>query len=283
MCSTAYERVKTWASSDRLFAILGPCQIESRDQALYAATFLKSLSESFSFDFVFKSSFDKANRTSHRSSRGVGREEGLAILETVRREINVPVLTDIHSESDAEAAGSVVDVLQIPAFLCRQTDLLVAAGKSGKAVNVKKGQFLAAQDMKYAAEKIASGQELRDSESPSPPLFFCERGTCFGYRDLIVDMRNFPIMSSLGYPVLFDATHSVQAMGGEGGSSGGSREFVRPLVRGALAVGVDGIFLECHPDPHRAPSDGKSMIPFEEMPSLFSMITSLFRSLRENP
>jgi 2-dehydro-3-deoxyphosphooctonate aldolase (KDO 8-P synthase) len=250
----------------KLLLIAGPCQIESRDHTLRIAEFLRRELEKFPVSLVFKSSFDKANRTSMSGKRGIGMDAGLRILEEVRSAINAPVLTDIHNEEQARTVGQVVDVLQIPAFLCRQTDLLLAAGETGKALHVKKGQFLHPSDMQFVAEKIASTGNKR--------ILLCERGTCFGYRDLVVDPRSLVIMRSTGYPVVFDATHSVQQMGGSVGSSGGSRHFVQTLARAAVATGVDGVFFECHDDPDNAPSDGPCMLPLTQVVQL---VTSLCR------
>lgn len=260
---------------EQLLVIAGPCQIESREHCLTIGREVQKLCVEFGFNYIFKSSYDKANRTSAGSKRGIGIDEGLKILGDVRKELGVPVLTDVHSADDATIAGEVVDVVQTPAFLCRQTDLLVAAGKTGKAVNVKKGQFLAPEDMRYVAEKIAgTGNEN---------IMLCERGTCFGYRDLVVDMRGLLIMADTGYPVIFDATHSVQQMGGQGGSSGGLRHFIRPLIRGAIAVGVDGVFIECHEAPERAPSDGASMLPLGEMRATLEEIKRMRDARRMEP
>jgi len=255
--------IKVGANSP-LLLIAGPCQIESREHCFMIAKALREICADLPVQLVFKSSYDKANRTSINTLRGVGIDDGLKILSQVRAEFDLPVLTDVHSPEQASAAGEVVDVLQIPAFLCRQTDLLVAAGKTGRAINVKKGQFLDPHDMQHVASKIAS--------TGNKNIMLCERGSCFGYRDLVVDMRGLEIMRSTGYPVVFDATHSVQSMGGggssSGGSSGGQREFIAPLVRAAVAVGVDGLFIECHDQPERAPSDGPSMLPLSEMHAL---------------
>lgn len=242
-----------------LLVVAGPCQIESLEHSLMIAGHLKSLSERYKFNLVFKSSFDKANRTSVSSRRGPGLEEGLEILAEVKKRLGVALVTDVHSPEQAPVAAEVVDMLQTPAFLCRQTDLLIAAGATGKPVNIKKGQFLHPSDMKHSAEKVASSGNQR--------ILLCERGTSFGYRELVVDMRSLVIMRELGYPVIFDATHSVQAIGGAGGSSGGTREHVGFLVRAAVAVGVDGLFIECHEQPDRAPSDGPSMLPLDMMES----------------
>lgn len=246
-----------------LLLIAGPCQIESLDHCLKIAEFLQKNLKHLPVNLVFKSSFDKANRTSATSGRGPGIESGLKILAQLRQKTGLPVLTDVHTAEQAVVAAEVVDVLQTPAFLCRQTDLLLAVGKTGKPVNIKKGQFLPPQDMKFAAEKIAS--------TGNKSIMMCERGSSFGYRDLIVDMRSLVVMGSLGYPVIFDATHSVQSMGGSGGSSGGNREFVAPLVRAAVATGVDGLFIECHDNPDKAPSDGPSMVLLDQMPGLIEM------------
>ena len=213
-------------------------------------------------NLVFKSSYDKANRTSIKGQRGLGIDEGLKVLEKVRAALDVPILTDIHSPEEAKIAGAVVDIIQTPAFLCRQTDLLLAAGATGKPINVKKGQFLPPEDMAHVAAKIAS--------TGNEKILLCERGACFGYRDLIVDMRSLVTMRESGYPVVFDGTHSVQSMGGKGGSSGGSREFIPPLVRAAAAVGIDGLFLECHDNPETAPSDGATMLKLPEIEALLS-------------
>jgi 2-dehydro-3-deoxyphosphooctonate aldolase (KDO 8-P synthase) len=244
--------------------ISGPCQIESRDHTLRHAEFLSSLMRKYPARFLFKSSFDKANRTSLRGQRGVGLEQGLRILEEVRNSFGVEVLTDIHDEEQAKAAGSVVDAIQTPAFLCRQTDLLIAAGKYGKAVNVKKGQFLHPGDMSFAVDKVRSGG-CRN-------VFVCERGASFGYRDLVVDMRSLMLLRDTGCPVIYDATHSVQQMGGAGGASSGSRGFVAALTRAAVAVGVDGVFFECHEDPDSAPSDGPCMLPLSDVSAYVEQI-----------
>lgn len=247
-------------SESKLLIIAGPCQIESREHTLGIASELKKICEAEGVALVFKASYDKANRTSLSGARGVGVDAGLKILGEVRKELGIPVLTDVHTPEEAAAVAEVVDVLQTPAFLCRQTDLLLAVGRTGKAVNVKKGQFLHPADMKYVAEKIAS--------TGNNKIFLCERGSSFGYRDLVVDMRGLMIMREFGYPVIFDATHSVQSMGGAGGASTGARQYVVPLLKAALSVGVRGIFVECHPEPDRAPSDGPNMIPLHEMTSL---------------
>jgi len=244
--------------------IAGPCQIESRAHALEVASELQSLSIATGVPVIYKSSFDKANRTSASSVRGVGLAEGLDILAEVRERTGLPVLTDVHGSEQCAPAAEAVDVLQIPAFLCRQTDLLLAAGETGKAINVKKGQFLAPWDMIHVAAKIAS--------TGNRNVLLCERGASFGYNTLISDMRALPIMARTGYPVVFDATHSVQQPGGQGTSSGGQREFAPVLARAALAVGVAAVFIETHEDPDRAPSDGPNMILLREMPALIKRL-----------
>lgn len=255
----------------KLLLIAGPCQIESREHCLSIAEFLRRETEKLPVSLVFKSSFDKANRTSVKGRRGIGIDKGLKILEEVRSTIGAPVLTDVHTEEQATVVGQVVDVLQIPAFLCRQTDLLVAAGATGRTIHVKKGQFLHPADMQFVAEKIASTGNTK--------ILLCERGTSFGYRDLIMDPRNLLIMGSTGYPVVFDATHSVQQLGGTGGSSGGSRVFVQALARAAVATGVDGVFVECHNDPDSAPSDGPCMLPLEQVTPLLKTLCRLREAL----
>lgn len=255
-----------------LLLIAGPCQIESLEHCLMIGSYLKEMVKDLPVSLVFKSSFDKANRTSASSPRGVGLEEGINILQTVRRELDIPVLTDIHTSEQARIAGDVVDVLQIPAFLCRQTDLLIAAGQTGKTIHVKKGQFLHPSDMKFVAEKIASTGNTK--------IILCERGTSFGYRDLVMDPRNLLIMRETGYPVVFDATHSVQQLGGSGGSSGGARQFVEALARAAVAVGVDGVFIECHEDPDKAPSDGPCMLSLDQVPPLLAVLIKIRQALQ---
>jgi 2-dehydro-3-deoxyphosphooctonate aldolase (KDO 8-P synthase) len=244
--------------------IAGPCQIESRAHALEVAAQLRALSVSSGVPVIYKSSFDKANRTSANAARGIGMDEGLAILAEVRERTGLPVLTDVHSPDQCASAAEAVDVLQIPAFLCRQTDLLLAAGQTGKTINIKKGQFLAPWDMAHVAAKIAS--------TGNQNILLCERGASFGYNTLVSDMRSLPIMARTGYPVVFDATHSVQQPGGQGSSSGGQREFAPMLARAALAVGVAAVFIETHENPDRAPSDGPNMIPLREMPKLIARL-----------
>lgn len=243
-----------------LVLIAGPCVVENEALCLRVAERLQIITSSLDIPYVFKSSYDKANRTSGASFRGLGMEEGLRILEKVREEIGVPVLSDVHSIEDVHAASEVLDVLQIPAFLCRQTDLVIAAARTGKVVNVKKGQFLAPWDMKHVVDKAVSTGNHR--------LLLTERGSCFGYNNLVTDFRSLPIMRQWGYPVIFDATHSVQLPGGAGHASSGQREFVAPLARAAVAVGCDGLFMEVHPDPDRAPSDGPNMVPLDQVEGL---------------
>ena len=247
-----------------LALIAGPCQMESRDHAFEMAGRLKELCGDLGIGLVYKSSFDKANRTSLSGRRGLGLEKSLAVFADLKRDLALPVLTDIHTEKQCAETGDVVDILQIPAFLCRQTDLLVAAAKTGRVVNVKKGQFLAPWDMKNVLAKV--------TESGNPNVLLTERGASFGYNTLVSDMRSLPIMASLGAPVVFDATHSVQQPGGQGGSSGGQREFVETLARAAVAVGVAGIFIETHEDPDNAPSDGPNMVPLKDMRRLLETL-----------
>jgi 2-dehydro-3-deoxyphosphooctonate aldolase (KDO 8-P synthase) len=244
--------------------IAGPCQIESRAHALEVAAALREMSAAIGVPLIYKSSFDKANRTSVVTQRGVGIGDGLAILADVREATGLPVLTDVHAPEQCAIAAQAVDVLQIPAFLCRQTDLLLAAGETGRAINVKKGQFLAPWDMANVAAKIAS--------TGNHNILLCERGASFGYNTLVTDFRALPIMARSGYPVVFDATHSVQQPGGQGTTSGGQREFAPVLARAALAVGVAAVFIETHPDPDHAPSDGPNMIPLRDMPALIARL-----------
>lgn len=246
-----------------LALIAGPCAMESEELCLSVAEHLANLSAELGIPYIFKSSFDKANRTSLKSFRGHGLDWGLAILRKVKEQVGVPVLTDVHETDQVRCVAETVDVLQIPAFLSRQTDLLVECGRWGWAVNIKKGQFLAPEDMGYAAEKVTA--------SGTKNVLLTERGALFGYRDLVVDMRSLVIMRSLGYPVVFDATHSVQQMGGRGGSSGGRTEFIPAQVRAAAAVGIDALFIETHPEPERALSDGATMVPLTKMRSLLEM------------
>ena len=256
-----------------LVLIAGPCQIESRDHALEVAAVLAEMARAAGMQLIYKSSYDKANRTSAGSPRGVGMERGLAILAEVRARYGVPVLTDVHGAEQCAPAAAVVDALQIPAFLCRQTDLLLAAGATGRAINVKKGQFLAPWDMAQVAAKVAS--------TGNRDILLTERGASFGYNTLVSDFRALPIMARTGYPVVFDATHSVQQPGGQGTSSGGQREFAPVLARAAVAVGVAAVFMECHPDPDHAPSDGPNMIPLRDMPALMARLQAIDRLTKQ--
>lgn len=248
------------------FLITGPCQLESLDHARMMAEKIAEACAPTGTQFVFKASYDKANRSSIGTPRGLGVEKGLQILGDISREFNVPVITDVHLPEHCAIAAEVVDVLQIPAFLCRQTDLLIAAGETGKVINVKKGQFLAPWDMGNVAEKIQS--------TGNDNIMLCERGTSFGYNTLVTDFRGLPTMAATGYPVVFDATHSVQQPGGKGTSSGGQREFAPVLARAAVAVGVAGLFIETHQDPDNAPSDGPNMIPVDQMADLIANLRS---------
>ena len=250
-----------------LFVIAGPCVIENETLCLQVAERLQIITSALGIPFIFKSSYDKANRTSGASFRGLGLDEGLRILRKVNEEIGVPVLSDVHSIEEVQPAAEVLDVLQIPAFLCRQTDLVLAAMRTGKAVNIKKGQFLAPWDMKQVVDKATSTGSHR--------ILLTERGSCFGYNNLVSDFRSLPIMRQWGYPVVFDATHSVQLPGGAGNASSGQREFVAPLARAAVAVGCDGLFMEVHPDPDRAPSDGPNMVPLDQVEDLLRQLVRI--------
>lgn len=258
--------VKIGAGNPLAF-IAGPCVIESEDSTLRAAQMLKEYSETHNIPLIFKSSYDKANRTSVNSFRGPGIKEGLGILAKVRAQTGLPVLSDIHSIEDIEPAAQVIDVIQIPAFLSRQTDLIVAAAKTGIPVNIKKGQFLAPGDIKNTIEKAAS--------TGNENITITERGSSFGYNNLVVDMRSFPIMSGYGYPVIYDATHSVQLPGGQGTCSGGQREFIVPLARAAVSAGCDAVFMEVHEDPDKALCDGPNMLSLEEFPALAKQLMEL--------
>ncbi|MBI0019508.1 3-deoxy-8-phosphooctulonate synthase [Bartonella sp. W8097] len=258
-----------FSNSAPLSIIAGPCQMESREHAFDMAGKIKEIAEKLGIGVVYKSSFDKANRTSLNSKRGIGLEKAMDVFDDLKREFGIPVLTDIHTEEQCALVAPHVDVLQIPAFLCRQTDLLVAAAKTGRVINVKKGQFLAPWDMKNVLAKI--------TESGNPNVMACERGVSFGYNTLISDMRALPIMAQFGSPVIFDATHSVQQPGGQGTSSGGQREFVETLARAAVAVGVAGVFLETHQDPDHAPSDGPNMVKLENLPKLLETLMAFDR------
>jgi 2-dehydro-3-deoxyphosphooctonate aldolase (KDO 8-P synthase) len=258
---------KAFKDRNRLALIAGPCVIENEDLCLRVGTFLKKTCSRLGVFYVFKASYDKANRTSAKSFRGPGLEEGLRILQRVRSRLQVPVLTDVHTEAQAQAAGAVADILQIPAFLCRQTDIIAAAVATGRIVNLKKGQFLSPAEMGQVVDKAKSAGGKK--------LLLTERGTTFGYNNLVADMRSIPIMGRFGFPVIFDATHSVQLPGGGGDKSSGQREFAPVLARCALAAGADGIFLETHPDPARALSDGPNMIPLAEMPALLKSLLKI--------
>jgi 2-dehydro-3-deoxyphosphooctonate aldolase (KDO 8-P synthase) len=247
--------------------IAGPCQMESRDHALMMAEALAARAGKLGIPFVYKTSYDKANRTSLKGTRGIGLEKSLAVFEEIKKTFGCPVLTDVHDIEQCKVAASVVDILQIPAFLCRQTDLLVAAAETGKVVNVKKGQFLAPWDMKNVAEKI--------SGSGNDNILLTERGASFGYNTLVTDMRSFPIMAQTGYPVIFDSTHSIQQPGGQGTASGGQREFVPPLARAAIAVSVAGVFMETHQDPDNAPSDGPCMVKLPDVEGLLKSLKAI--------
>ncbi|WP_410219422.1 3-deoxy-8-phosphooctulonate synthase [Paracoccus sp. (in: a-proteobacteria)] len=258
-----------------LTVIAGPCQLESLEHALMIAEAMAKACADAGASFVFKASYDKANRTSLSGRRGLGIDEGLQILATVRERIGCPVLTDIHDAEQAARAAEMVDIIQIPAFLCRQTDLLLAAGRTGAVVNIKKGQFLAPWDMPNVADKVAS--------TGNQNILLTERGTSFGYNTLVADMRALPIMARTGYPVIMDATHSVQQPGGQGGSSGGQREFAPVMARAAVALGVAGVFIETHEDPDRAPSDGPNMIPLDQMPRLIASLMRFDHLAKEDP
>lgn len=253
--------------------IAGPCAIESEETTYETARELKRICQQLEIPFIFKASFDKANRTSSTSPRGVGMKKGLEILHKIKQELSLPILTDVHEPSQCEAVAQVADVLQIPAFLCRQTDLLVAAAKTGKAINVKKGQFLAPWDMKNIVNKIIDEGNIR--------LTLCERGSCFGYNNLVVDMTGLVTMREYGYPIIFDATHSVQKPGGNGGSTGGNREMAPHLMRAALAVGIDGLFIETHPNPDHAWSDGPNQIYLKDMPRILSEAITIDKAVKQ--
>lgn len=263
-------------ANDRPFALIaGPCQLESRQHALEMSGALVEITRKLGIPLIYKTSFDKANRTSVSAARGLGMEKSLPILAEIRDMFGIPVLTDVHAPEQCAPVAEVVDVLQIPAFLSRQTDLLLAAGETGRAVNVKKGQFLAPWDMKNVAAKIAS--------TGNHNVLLCERGASFGYNTLVSDMRALPIMAQTGYPVVFDATHSVQQPGGQGTSSGGQREFVPVLARAALAIGVAAVFMETHQDPDHAPSDGPNMMPLKDMPAILELMLAFDRLAKANP
>ena len=257
---------------NKLTLIAGPCQLENEKHALDVAEKLKEMTKKLDIGLIYKTSFDKANRTSLKGKRGTGLENSLPIFDKIRKELNIPVLTDIHAIDQCEIVAKHVDVLQIPAFLCRQTDLLIAAAKTGKIINVKKGQFLAPWDMTNVTKKLA--------ESGNENILVTERGASFGYNTLVSDMRSLPIMAKNGYPVVFDATHSVQQPGGMGDKSGGQREFVQYLARAAVAVGVAAVFMETHPDPDNAPSDGPNMVPLSKMPDLLKQLVEIDKLIK---
>ncbi|ANB35703.1 2-dehydro-3-deoxyphosphooctonate aldolase (KDO 8-P synthase) [Rhodovulum sulfidophilum] len=258
-----------------LTVIAGPCQLESLDHALMIGRAMKEACAAAGAGYIFKASFDKANRTSLSGRRGLGIDKGLEVLAELRRQLDVPVLTDVHSPEQCAPAAEAVDVLQIPAFLCRQTDLLLAAGETGAAINVKKGQFLAPWDMGNAVTKIESTGNRR--------ILLTERGVSFGYNTLVTDMRSLPIMAGLGYPVVMDATHAVQQPGGQGGSSGGQREFAPVLARAAVSLGLAAVFIETHEAPDSAPSDGPNMIPLDQMPDLIATLMAFDRLAKAHP
>ena len=252
-------------SNENSFTLIaGPCQLESEQHSIDMAGKIKEIANKFNVGFIYKTSFDKANRTSLKGKRGAGLEKSLPVFDKIKKDLKIPVLTDIHNEEQCSIISKHVDVLQIPAFLCRQTDLLIAAAKTKKIINVKKGQFLAPWDMANVTKKI--------SDSGNNNILVTERGASFGYNTLVSDMRSLPIMSKLGYPVIFDATHSVQQPGGMGDKSGGQREFVEYLARAAIAVGVAGVFIETHQDPDNAPSDGPNMLPIDKLEQLLNQL-----------
>ena len=255
------------SNTSQFTLIAGPCQLENERHAINVAEKLKEITEEHKIGLIYKTSFDKANRTSIKGKRGVGLENSLPVFDKIRKNLNIPVLTDIHTIDQCQVVSKHVDILQIPAFLCRQTDLLVAAAKTGKIINVKKGQFLAPWDMINVTKKI--------EESGNNNILVTERGVSFGYNTLVSDMRSIPIMAKNGYPVVFDATHSVQQPGGMGDKSGGQREFVEYLARAAVAVGVAAVFMETHPDPDNAPSDGPNMVPLSKMSNLLKQLVEI--------
>lgn len=268
----AFSVGKATFGDGRLTIIAGPCVVESPDHALMMAHECQNRTQAAGLDFVFKSSFDKANRSSIRSFRGLGMEAGLEVLQRIRQEVGVPVLTDVHDVSQVERVAEVVDVLQIPAFLCRQTDLILAAAKSGKAVNVKKGQFLAPQDARNIVDKAR--------EVGCEKLLLTERGASFGYHNLVVDMRSFPIMRGFGVPLVFDVTHSLQLPGGLGDATGGQSEYIEPLARAGVACGVDAVFMEVHDCPEKALSDGPNALPLDRLQSLLFIMRDIHELVR---
>ncbi len=257
---------------DTFFLIAGPCVIESEAVTLEVAEFLKKISEELSIPVIFKTSYDKANRTSYMSYRGPGIEKGLKIIEKVKEEYKLSVLSDVHCKEEVKRASEVLDIIQIPAFLCRQTDLIIASAKTGLPINIKKGQFLSPWDIKNVIKKVSSVGNYR--------ILLTERGTCFGYNNLVVDMRSIPIMQRFGYPVVFDATHSVQIPAGAGDRSGGQREFVPYLSRAAIAAGADGIFMEIHPDPDNALCDGPNSLPLRDVKPILESVIEIYSIIR---
>lgn len=259
----------------QLVLIAGPCVVESRKMTFKTAAHIQKVCRKYGMTFIFKASYKKANRTSGKSFIGIGIDEALAILFDVKKEFGVPILTDIHTEQEAPIAAEVADVLQIPAFLCRQTDLLQAAGRTGKVVNIKKGQFLAPEDIKHAAEKVKM--------TGNKKILLTERGTSFGYHNLVVDMRSLAIMRNLGYPVILDVTHSVQLPGGEDSRSGGQPQFIFPIARAGVAAGIDGLFVETHPDPKRALSDAASQLKLSHLDELVKQVVTIDRMIKKYP
>ena len=260
------------SNNKNICLIAGPCQLETEQHAMDMAGKIKEITKKLNIGFIYKTSFDKANRTSLKGKRGAGLNQSLPVFDKIKKELQVPILTDIHNSEQCLIVSKHVDVLQIPAFLCRQTDLLVAAAKTGKVINVKKGQFLAPWDMVNVTKKI--------EDSGNKNILVTERGASFGYNTLVSDMRSLPIMAKNGYPVVFDATHSVQQPGGMGDKSGGQREFVEYLARAAVAVGVAAVFMETHPDPDNAPSDGPNMVPLSKMPSLLKQLVEIDKLIK---
>ena len=260
------------SNKNPLILIAGPCQLESEQHSLDMAGKIKEITDKFGIGFIYKTSFDKANRTSLTGKRGTGLDKSLPVFDKIKKDLKIPVLTDVHNEQQCSIISEYVDILQIPAFLCRQTDLLIAAAKTNKIINVKKGQFLAPWDMANVTKKI--------SDSGNNNILVTERGASFGYNTLVSDMRSLPIMSKLGYPVIFDATHSVQQPGGMGDKSGGQREFVEYLARAAVAVGVAGVFIETHQDPDNAPSDGPNMLPIGKLEMLLNQLFEIDKLIK---
>ena len=260
------------SNNNKICLIAGPCQLETEQHAMDMAGKIKEITKKFNIGFIYKTSFDKANRTSHKGKRGAGLDKSLPVFDKIKKELKIPILTDIHNEDQCLIVSKHVDILQIPAFLCRQTDLLIAAAKTNKVINVKKGQFLAPWDMVNVTKKI--------SDTGNKNILVTERGASFGYNTLVSDMRSLPIMAKNGYPVIFDATHSVQQPGGLGEQSGGQREFVEYLARAAVAVGVAGVFIETHQDPDNAPSDGPNMVPLSEMPNLLKQLVEIDKLIK---